>query len=242
MQLRVASYNIHRAIGKDGVYEPGRILRVLSELNADIVALQEIDLEEPSGLQLLPWLAARTGLKAIPGPVRSRGRCQYGNALLTRFPVAGVRHWDLSVGLHEPRGALDVDLRLRGRTMHVVTTHLGLWPRERPVQVERLLRLFAPARQDLTILMGDLNEWNVRGKALRGVSRLFGDASSSPATFPARCPILPLDRIWIAPAQALLHVAVHDTPLSRLSSDHLPITADICFPPGSVPATRSPAV
>jgi len=241
MQLRVASYNIHRAIGKDGIYEPGRILRVLSELNADIVALQEIDLQEPGGLQLLPWLAARTGLRAIPGPVRSRGRCQYGNALLTRFPVAGVRHWDLSVGLHEPRGALDVDLGLRGLTMQVVTTHLGLWPRERPVQVERLLRVFAPVRRDLTVLMGDLNEWNVRGKVLRGVSRLFG-ASSSPATFPARCPILSLDRIWIAPAQALLQVAVHDTPLSRLSSDHLPITAVIRFPPGSVPATRSPVV
>lgn len=239
MELRVASYNIHRAIGKDGRYEPSRILRVLSEMNADIVALQEIDLKEPGGHQLLPWLAARTGLRAIPGPVRSRGPCQYGNALLTRFPVAGVRQWDLSVGLHEPRGALDVDLRLRGQTMHVVTTHLGLWPRERPVQVERLLKLFASNRQDLTIFMGDLNEWNVRGKTLRGLSRLFG-ASSSPATFPARCPILPLDRILIAPAQALLSVAVHDTPLSRLSSDHLPITADIRFPPGSVPVTRSP--
>ena len=55
MQWRVASYNIHRAIGRDGVYEPGRILRVLSEMNADVVALQEVDLMESIGRQLLPW-------------------------------------------------------------------------------------------------------------------------------------------------------------------------------------------
>ncbi len=238
MQWRVASYNIHRAIGKDGVYEPGRILRVLFEMHADVVALQEVDLMEPSGLQLLPWLAARTGMTAISGPVRSRGPCEYGNAILTRFPVAQVRRWDLSVGLHEARGALDVDLRFQGRAVHVVTTHLGLWPQERPVQAERLLKLFAPNRHDLTILMGDLNEWNVRGKALRGVGRLFG-AASAPATFPARCPILPLDRIWIAPVGALVGLTVHDTPLSRVSSDHLPIMAEIRFPRGSVPATRS---
>lgn len=240
MQLRVASYNIHRAIGKDGQYQPDRILRVLGEIHADIVALQEIDLMEPGHVQLLPWLAVRTNMAGIPGPVRSRGPCQYGNALLTRFPVTGVLRWDLSVGSHEARGALAVDLRVEGRSLHVVTTHLGLWPSERPVQAERLRKLLVSSRYDLTILMGDLNEWNVRGKALRGLGRLFGPASA-PATFPARCPLLPLDRIWIAPALTVARVAVHDTPLSRLSSDHLPIKADIRFPRGPVPTTRSPA-
>ena len=71
---------------------------------------------------------------AILGPVRSRGPCEYGNALLTRFPVMAVRRWDLSVGLHEARGALDVDLRVSGHSMQVVTTHLGLWPARTPVQ------------------------------------------------------------------------------------------------------------
>ncbi|MBS0170697.1 MAG: endonuclease/exonuclease/phosphatase family protein [Nitrospira sp.] len=239
MQLRVASYNIHRAIGKDGQYQPERILRVLSEIHADIVALQEIDLLEPGRMQLLPWLAARINMLGIAGPVRSRGTCEYGNALLTRFPVTGVRRLDLSVGFHEPRDALAVDLQVEGRTMHVVTTHLGLWPSERPVQAERLRKLLAPNRHELTILMGDLNEWNARGKALRSLGRLFG-AACAPATFPARCPILALDRIWIAPAQAMVRVDVHDTPLSRLSSDHLPIKADIRFPHGPVPTTRLP--
>ncbi|HUM40441.1 MAG TPA: endonuclease/exonuclease/phosphatase family protein [Nitrospira sp.] len=241
MQLRVASYNIHRAIGNDGVYEPGRILRALCEMNADIVALQEIDLLEPGDLQLLPWLAARTCMVAIPGPVRSRGPCEYGNALLTRFPVMAVRRWDLSVGLHEARGALDVDLRVSGHSMQVVTTHLGLWPRERSVQTERLLKLFVANRHDVTILMGDFNEWQVQGKALQGLSRVFG-ATSAPATFPARCPLLPLDRIWMTPARALHRVAVHDTPLSRVASDHLPIKADIYLLQGSAPMTRSPMV
>jgi len=152
-----------------------------------------------------------------------------------------VRRWDLSVGLHEARGALDVDLRVSGHSMQVVTTHLGLWPRERSVQTERLLKLFVANRHDVTILMGDFNEWQVQGKALQGLSRVFG-ATSAPATFPARCPFLPLDRVWMTPAQALHRVAVHDTPLSRVASDHLPIKADIYLLQGSAPPTRSPVV
>ena len=229
MHLRVASYNIHRAIGRDGRYEPGRILRVAQELNADIIALQEVDFPRQDHAPIAPWLAQKTGMIAIGGPVWSREGVGYGNALLSRYPVDRVRRWDLSVGRHEPRGALDVELTICGRTVHVLNTHLGLWPRERPQQADRLLELLAVDRHDLTILMGDLNEWHVWGKSLRGLRRVFG-SPAAPVTFPARWPVLALDRIWISPAKALLTVEAHDTSGSRMASDHLPVKADLYLP------------
>jgi endonuclease/exonuclease/phosphatase family metal-dependent hydrolase len=72
MRLRVASYNIHRAIGRDGRYEPGRILRVAQELNADIIALQEVDFPRQDNAPIAPWLAKNTGMIAVAGPVWSR--------------------------------------------------------------------------------------------------------------------------------------------------------------------------
>ena len=88
------------------------------------------------------------------------------------------------------------------------------------------MELLALSRRDLTILMGDLNEWHVWGKSLRGLRRVFG-SPAAPVTFPARWPVLALDRIWISPAQALLTVEAHNTPRSRLASDHLPVKADL---------------
>lgn len=226
MRMRVASYNIHRGIGRDGRYEPGRILRVLQEMEADIVALQEVDLLGPDRDQILPWLAEKTKMTPVAGPVRSRAEGHYGNALLTKFPVEQVRKCDLSIGRHEPRGALDVDMNWHGRSIHVVNTHLGLWPRERPLQAKKLLELLAVDRRELTILMGDLNEWHVWGKSLRVLRGVFG-RPPAPTTFPAGWPILSLDRIWVAPSQALVAIHAHRSAQSMAASDHLPVRADI---------------
>ncbi|MCC2643665.1 MAG: metal-dependent hydrolase protein [Nitrospira sp.] len=226
MRLHVASYNIHRGFGRDGHYEPGRILQVLLEMDADIVALQEVDVRGPDRVQILPWLAARTNMTEVAGPVRTSPEGEYGNALLTRLPVEKVRRWDLSVGAHEPRGVLDVDMNWNGRSIQVLNAHLGLWPLERTHQVQRLLELLDVTRRELTVLMGDLNEWCLGGKSLRSLQGVFGQPSA-PKTFPARWPLLALDRIWIAPAQAQGKVHAHHTAMSLTASDHLPVMAEI---------------
>ena len=228
MRLQVATYNIHRGFGRDGRYEPQRVLQVLQELDADIIALQEVDVVRPGTLQILPWLAARMNLTAVAGTVQSSPKGDYGNALLTRFPIKEVRRWDLSVGGHEPRGVLDIELNWNGRSIRVLNTHLGLWPRERSQQVQRLLELLDVRPHDLTLLMGDLNEWHVRGKLLQGLRRMFG-SPAAPVTFPARWPLLALDRIWVAPASALVTIQAHRTILSRIASDHLPVRAEIAL-------------
>lgn len=228
MRLRVASYNIHRGYGRDGRYDADRILRVLKEMDADIVALQEVDFPGRHPDQLLSWLALELGMTEVRGPVRASEVGRYGNGLLTRYPVKHVEQWDLSVGRYEPRGALAADMLCHGVMIRVVTTHLGLWPKERPVQTARLLECLQINREALTILMGDLNEWQVWGKSLRVLRKVFG-SPASPPTFPAAWPVLALDRIWVSPPRALRGIQVHRTAESRTASDHLPVRAEIRF-------------
>jgi len=228
MRLRVATYNIHRGYGRDGRYDPDRILRVIKEMDADIVALQEVDFPGRNPDQLLSWLAAKLGMTAVGGPVRTSETGRYGNGLLTRYPVKQVQQWDLSVGRYEPRGALAADIYWQGATIHVAATHLGLWPKERPLQTARLLKRLPIDKETLTILMGDLNEWQVWGKSLRVLRNVFG-SPASPPTFPAVWPVLALDRIWVSPPEALRGIHVHRTAESRTASDHLPVKAEIRF-------------
>src|ERR671935_3070981 len=136
MRLTLATYNIHGCIGRDGVFDPDRILRVLHELDADVVALQEVDSREHRGLQVLQCLAAETGMTPIAGPTLLRHARDYGNAVMTRLKIREIRKLDLSLPLHEPRGALDVDLECGGVNLQIIATHLGLNPAERRVQVQ----------------------------------------------------------------------------------------------------------
>jgi endonuclease/exonuclease/phosphatase family metal-dependent hydrolase len=113
-----------------------------------------------------------------------------------------------------------------GSTLRVVATHLGLRPAERREQVERLLRLFSWKDEDRAVLMGDLNEWFLWGRPLRHLHRYFDETPAVP-TFPARHPILSLDRFWAHPGHILKKLEAHKTALSRVASDHLPLVATL---------------
>lgn len=226
MRMNIATYNIHRGVGRDGRYRPQRILQVLQELDADIIALQEVVGLDRNTAQLLPWLATEMKMTAVAGPVQSRPDGDYGNAFLTRLSVEQVRRWDISVGKHEPRGLLDIDLDWQGRSIQVLNTHLGLWPSERRRQVRRFLPFLDVQRRVLTILMGDLNEWCLWGESLRILRGLFG-RPAAPLSFPSSWPLLALDRIWVSPETALVGIRAHRTALSGAASDHLPVRAEV---------------
>jgi endonuclease/exonuclease/phosphatase family metal-dependent hydrolase len=150
---------------------------------------------------------------------------RYGNAVLCRYPIIATRSIDLSFGKREPRGALDADVDCHGHPLRVITTHLGLRVAERRDQIRRLLQVF-DTEQMPVILLGDVNEWFIWGRALRWLVSHF-ESVPAPPTFPSRWPILALDRIWIRPRHRLVHVEVHATPLARVASDHLPLIAHI---------------
>lgn len=223
MRLVVATYNVHRCIGRDGRSDPERNLTVLRELDADVIALQELQWRPADALHLLQEFALKLGYVALAGPTLLQTEGHYGNAVLTRLAVRESGTVDLSVPGREPRGALDAVLETSGGTLRVIATHLGLRPYERRQQMRRLL---AQPRDgaSATVLLGDLNEWFLWGRPLRWLHARFG-RTPAPATFPARRPLLALDRIWVEPRSLLRELRPHRSPLAREASDHLPLRA-----------------
>lgn len=226
MQLTFASYNIHKGVGLDRRHDPERILSVLREIDADVIALQEADRrfgERASVLprQLIedytPWQVAAFG-----GLPLSMG--WHGNALLVRREIEIVDTRPVPLPTLEPRGAVCADLRVEGQALRVVGMHLDLSGLRRRHQVEAVCRHLSDAVGDPpAVLMGDLNEWS-QGGALRA----FGDAYnvlSIGRSFPARRPLAQLDRIVITPQWQVEDSGVHHSALSAVGSDHLPVWA-----------------
>lgn len=223
-KLRLASYNIHAGVGSDGRFDPHRLVQVLQQLDADIIGLQEVVTIGPAGFALLDELAAGCNMQAIAGPTMMRGDAHYGNALLCRHPVKRILRLDLSMDGFEPRGALSVELA-GNEGITVVVTHLGLKTRERASQIEYLLDWLPPPPRQI-VLLGDLNEWWPWSRNLKRLERRF-HAVSSPRTFPARLPLLALDRILATSSHTLDSVRVHTEPPTRQASDHLPLVTSM---------------
>jgi endonuclease/exonuclease/phosphatase family metal-dependent hydrolase len=236
--MRIATYNIHACIGTDDRFDPDRTVRVIRQLNADVLALQEVEHHQVDGIDLLDYLATVTDMTAIAGPTLLRESREYGNALLTRLPVLTLNRIDLSLPQREPRGALDAMIEWHGCRVQVVATHLGLRPGERRLQVRRLLDLYESTPAALSVLLGDLNEWFLWGRPLRWLRRHFA-AAPQPRTYPARFPLFALDRIWVHPRSALTAISVHNSPAARVASDHLPLVAELAIEtPATVGDTR----
>lgn len=223
--LTLVTYNIHGAIGTDGKFSPARIASVLSRLEADIVALQEVPLGGERWPNVLHQLESWLPLVGVEAHTFSVGERRFGNAILTRFPVLETRRINLSLPGREPRGALDADIHCMAQRLRVIATHLGLRASERTHQIERLLEAF-DSEQMPVILMGDVNEWFVWGRGLRRLVSHFRSVPA-PATFPSVWPVFALDRIWIRPRHRLLSVCVHRDAEARKASDHLPLVAQI---------------
>jgi len=222
--VRLATWNIH---GGHHRHDIARIVAVLREMAADVVALQEV---MPLGIEegLLQAARDQLGMHVVTGRTFTRRNVDYGNALLSRFAVRRSAPIDLTVERCEPRNAIDAQIVLPGHELRVVATHLGLRPGERREQVRRILRALDHTPLGPAVVMGDLNEWYLWGRPLRWLHRRFA-AMRTPATFPAFRPVLKLDRIWGHPASALVRLATHRTALARSASDHLPLVADFRF-------------
>jgi endonuclease/exonuclease/phosphatase family metal-dependent hydrolase len=227
--LRLATYNIRGGLGEWTAAASARIAAVIAELDADIVALQEVPLGGTATRDALADLSVATGMRAVAGPTLDTPRRRYGNAVLSRLPVKNARTLDLSFHQREPRGALDADIECGATLVRVVATHLGLSATERSMQVRALLAAFDSSELPV-ILLGDINEWFVRGRALRALVTHFRRAPS-PRTFPTICPLFALDRIWVHPGEWLTGVRVHRTTTARKASDHYPLVAQLNIPP-----------
>ena len=226
MPVKLVSWNLHRCIGRDGKMSAERCAAVLREIDADMIALQEVESRPGQRSDMLAYLAQQTGCTAVAGTTMTREDTHYGNALLTRLPLETVRRHDLSVPGREPRAALDVDIVGEHGRLQLVATHLGLRPSERRYQVRQLLQFFDTEGNDVVVLAGDLNEWFLWGRPLRLLHRIFPDTPHR-RTWPTHPPLFALDRVWVHPRRALRGLKVHRSAIARMASDHLPLVAEI---------------
>ncbi len=227
--MRVATWNIHRGRGPLGWFRPGRIGAVIAEIAPDVIALQEAQHYLRRGRDMLDYarIGQETGLHPLALGDAAGDRGWRSNVVLVR---AGTKVTFGPVGLRlgglEPRGAILAELDCGAGPFRLIACHLSIGAARRRAQAAMLLEALrtggGPALP--TLLLGDLNEWRPDCSALAVLRPAFGEPCALP-TFPAFRPVLPLDHLLCRPAGLLRDLAVHDSPLARRASDHLPLVA-----------------
>ena len=227
--MRVASYNMRKAIGTDRRRRPERTLEVLNELDVDVIALQEADRRFGARISALPLelIDRHSDYKPVDFDVRVESIGFHGNAMLVRKNVEILAQTVLPLPSLEPRGAVLAEIRVDGVALRVVGMHLdlsGLWRRRQAHAI--LSHLRERDGQLPAVLMGDLNEWSTQGGCLRefAAHHLFAPCGRS---FHARRPIAQLDRIMVTPDLEILASGAHDSTVARRASDHLPVWAEL---------------
>jgi endonuclease/exonuclease/phosphatase family metal-dependent hydrolase len=227
--VKVATYNIRKAIGLDQRRNPARILAVLNEIDADIIALQEVDRRFGARVSALPLAMIEAESPWFPVPLNFRPAAigWHGNAILVRKGIE-IRHAEpIAMPTLEPRGAVMAELMVDGRALRVIGVHLdlsGLWRRR---QIRALLAAIdACPRHMPTVLMGDFNQWSDSG-ALSELAFHHHRLVNTPKSFHTARPVARLDRIIVSHDIRVAQADCHQSPLSRQASDHLPLWADL---------------
>jgi endonuclease/exonuclease/phosphatase family metal-dependent hydrolase len=226
MQLTFASYNIHKAVGVDGRRDADRIISVLRETQADVIALQECDRRFGERESVLPKaLLDDTPWRPAEVSRRPRSLGWHGNALLVRRDFAIAEAEAVHLPMLEPRGAVRADLVVEGRPLRVLGMHLDLSGLRRKDQLGAILRHCANcATPSPTVMLGDFNHWGVGKRALSEL-RDGWQVLDTGKSFPSRQPIATLDRIVASLDWSCLDARVHHSALAARASDHLPVVA-----------------
>lgn len=227
--ITVATYNVHRWTGLNGrgKSDPARAGFVISELGADVIALQEV-VRFHTDNDPLETLADALGMHVTFAATRVHKRGELGNAILSRWPIGGVSMLDLSFSRLEKRVAVAAQIPFESGVLGVVSTHLALADRTRHRQVRALLE-HPQLRRGPTLLLGDMNSWR-KCPATRALEKgMLGDPVEFPMSFPSARPVLALDRIYTSGVK-LVKIGVHNSPAAQRASDHLPVVARVRLP------------
>ena len=240
MRFRIVTYNIHKGIGgADRRYRLERVIETLKHCNPDVAFLQEVDEDVPRSKhdRQAALLADAVGLHyhAFQRNVHLK-RGGYGNAILSRFPLADVSNVDLTIRFKKRRRALVVRCRVRcghhTRSVVMANVHLGLSGIERQMQLRRLLKsplIAHVSRNSPVTIGGDYNDvWGTLGKRIMQPEG-FSSVGGMIRTFPAVMPLRPLDRIYYRNLVQVRHAFASRTRVAQQASDHLPLVADIQF-------------
>lgn len=219
-----------------------RIARVLAEVDADVVALQEVDgADRAHPESQARELARGLGMAVVEAPLLLAGQSHWGNAILSRYPIGHWHRHRFARSGKEPRGLLFAEIEDDvGTIWRIATTHLDLMPHHRTAQLRETAAILAAEPPLPTVLVGDLNAWRRRSRALSALGAAV-DLLDSPPTFPSRWPWLRLDRIAIRGCRLVGTVTIVDTAAARAASDHLPLLAELAAAPQPA-AARSRAM
>lgn len=240
--MRLVTYNVRRCLGIDGTLSCARIADVLHACDADVIALQELDVGRvrSGGADQAETIARRLGARELFfHPAWRNENEHYGDAILTRLPAKLLRADALpTAGLtrREPRGALWAQVDTGSGRLHVVNTHFGLGPRERMAQALAMLGPQWLGQLDPTepaILLGDLNSMP-GGRVYRKLASRLTDVPAhlgrAKPTFPTGRPLIRIDHVFATRGVRAREAEVIATPLARLASDHLPLLVAIDVP------------
>lgn len=222
MKLRIASYNVRKAVGRDRRRDPARILNILNEIGADVVVLQEADRRLGNRPTAIPrgLIDRETDYHVADLARNDVSIGWHGNAVLVRrgLPVEKARHIELP-GL-EPRGAVSV----RIGSISVVGTHLGLLRSWRHRQMSTILQSMNDERHS-TVIAGDFNEWsdNRGSEPWESAFNVLYPGRS----YPTLRPVASLDGFAHGPSIAVRQHGVVRSGAARIASDHFPIWAEI---------------
>ncbi len=224
--MRVATFNVHKCVGPDGVYRPDRVAAVIAELNANLVAIQEADPRclQSNGLSDPGHLLETTGMTLLPMPDLPQAHRWHGNALLVRNKPLSYTVRQLTLPGGEYRGAVVADIDFGFGPIRFVATQLSALTSCRRQQAGAILSILTQMTPMPTVLLGDLNEWWTWWDPVDVFEPMFGRSPRRPS-FPSGMPMLCLDRIMGWPHDLVSKVETHKTPLTRTASDHLPVKA-----------------
>ncbi len=242
-RVRVATYNVHRCKGLDSRVRPARIAEVLRELDADIVALQEVVSISggPKELDQARYLAESLHYHHAMGRNRTLRGGAYGNVVLSRFPLRSACNYDLSVDGRERRGCLRTDVELdRHMLLHVFNVHLGTAFLERRRQARKLVAAEVIQSRELNgprIVLGDFNEW-ICGLVTRMLARELESPDirrhlGRSRTYPGLLPLMHLDHIYHDRSLKMKRLVLHRSRTALVASDHLPLVADFHLEPAA---------
>lgn len=212
---------------------PGRISDVLSELDADIIALQEVigpGLTSPGHAE---GFGAALGMGWVMAPARELRRHQFGNVVLSRHPIRDHSQHDLSWKSGEPRNSQRVEIEVAHGCVQIFNVHLGTALLERKYQATKLANWVHERRPaGPKIVLGDFNEWLRRGPATNILEERLKSVDITPflpkrRSYPGLFPLVHLDHIYHLGAVEIRKVELIRTRKAMIASDHLPLVADI---------------
>jgi endonuclease/exonuclease/phosphatase family metal-dependent hydrolase len=220
------TWNIHGTLGRNPRFDLTRVVSLIRRWDPDIVALQEVDSRRALADAANPfdYLTSAVGIYGIGAKSLTGQDGDYGQTLISRWPVTAHEVRDISFGEREPRRAIRAEVATPHGPLTVVATHLGLSIRERRSQAAVLTELAggpAPA-----VVMGDFNDWYWPGSVRAVLSRILAGRTRF-RTFPSMFPLLRLDRVYCRPRGALIRSFVDRA--ARTLSDHLPVIADLDY-------------